>query len=100
RIRSNYDADDQRQREPMQNLSSKNIEGEHRQERQSGGQDSSAQRLVDRFIDDIGQAVSPKQLDVLANTIEDDNRIVHRISDERQDRGDHRQRHLDVQYRE
>ena len=81
----------------MQNLSSKNVEGEHRQEGQSGSQDSSAQGLVDRLIHDLRQALTTEQLQVLANTVEHDDSVVHRVTDQRQDRRNDRQRDLHVQ---
>ena len=43
--------------------------------------------------------LAPHEPRILANAVEDHNRVVHRIADQSQKRRDHRQRNLKVQER-
>ncbi len=47
-----------------------------------------------------GQRLAPAQRQVLADTVENHNGVVHRVADQRQDRRDHRQRNLLVRQAE
>ncbi len=60
---------------------------------QAGSQYRPAQRLIDAAVHDVGQAFAAQQLDVLANAVEDDDRVVHRVADQGENGGDDRQRY-------
>ena len=57
---------------------------QNRQERQARGQNRPAQRLVDTVVHDRSQIVAPANLQVFADAVENDDRVVHRITDQRQ----------------
>ena len=52
------------------------------------------ERLVDAEIDHLVERLTPQQPHVLAHAIEDDDRVVHRVAGNRQDRRDDVQREL------
>src|SRR6187402_433404 len=84
----------------MQHFAAEEVERKYGQERQAGAQDGSAERLVDALVHDGAQIGLAHRLQVFADTVEDDDRIVHRVTDERKDRGHYRQRDLLVGQRE
>ena len=57
-------------------------------------------RLIDRLVHHVGERFAPHQAVVLANPIEDHDGIVHRISDQCQQRRNHRQRNFKMQQRQ
>ena len=60
------------------------------------GQDRARQRLVDRAVQGLRQRLLASLAEVFTDPIEDDDRIVQRISDDREERGYHRQRNLEM----
>ena len=59
-----------------------------------GGDDRAAQRLVDRDVDDVREVVAAHAAHVLAHAVEDDDRVVHRVAGDRQQRRDDVQRQV------
>ena len=55
-----------------------------------GSHDGPAQRLVHRAIHHGFQRLLARELQILADTVEDHDGIVHRVADQRQQRRDHR----------
>ena len=51
-------------------------------------------RLVDRNIDDVAQRIAAHPAEVLADAVEDNDRVVGRIAAHREDRGDDIQRQV------
>ena len=80
----------------MQHFSAEEEKSEHGQECEAGRENGSAQRLIDSAIDDFRQIVAAHQLQVLTDTVENDDSVIIRISDQREDGGDDRQRDLFV----
>ena len=59
-------------------------------------QNRSWQRFVDRPVEGVVQRLLPLLAKVFAHAVEDDDRVVERVSDDGQNRGDDRQRNLEV----
>ncbi len=84
----------------MQHLSAKDVQRKHGQERKARRDHRSRQRLVDALVHDLAQRRATHELQVLADAVENNDGVVHRVTDQRQDRGDHRQSDLLVRQRE
>jgi len=84
----------------MQHLAAEKKQSKHGKESQARCQDSSAQSLINTFIDDVRKPVPPQQFDVLAYTVEDHDGVIIRVPDQGQNRGNHRQGDLPVEQRE
>src|SRR5580658_11371538 len=70
-------------REAAENFAAHQIENENSQESEAARQDGSRKRLIDRAIHDLYQRLAAHQARVLAHAVEDYDRVVHRISDQR-----------------
>src|SRR5437870_2315614 len=55
------------------------------------------QRFVDREVQDLVQVLAPELVQVLANAVEDDDRVVERVADHGQDRAHDHETHLEVE---
>jgi len=73
---------------------------EHGKECQTAGQDRSRKSLIDGLVDHVSERFLAQQTIVLTDAIEDDDRVVHGITDQSQQRRDHRERNLEMQQRE
>ncbi len=73
---------------PPQDLATEDEQRQHGQKSKSGGEDGSAQRLVDAAVDQIRQWLAAAEAQILANAVKDDDGVVHRVADEGQDGGD------------
>ena len=71
-----------------------------REERDARRDDRPAQRLVDAQVHDLVERLAAQQPRVLADAVEDDDRVVHRVADDRQHRRHDVQRQLVVEERE
>ena len=94
RVGAGDDADHHREREPVQHLAAEEEQRERRQQRRARGDDRPAERLVDRRVDDVGHRVAAHRAQVLADPVEDHDRVVGRVAGHRQDGGDDVQRQV------
>src|SRR5687768_1498336 len=94
RVGAADDADEHREREAAQRLAAEDIQGEHREERRAGGDDRPRQRLIDAEIHHLLERLAAHRPQVLADAVEDDDRVVHRIAGNRQQRGNDVQRQV------
>src|ERR1700730_796665 len=83
--------------ESTKHLAAHQEQDEHGKESQTAGQDRSRQRLIDGLVYHAGERFAPKQAVVLADAIENDDGIVHRISNECEKRRNDGQRYLKFQ---
>ena len=79
---------------PLQHLATEQVERDHAQQRRPGRDDRPRQRLVHRDVDDMREMVPAHAAHVLADAIEDDDRVVDRVAGNRQQAGDHVQRQV------
>src|SRR5215471_2266082 len=86
--------------ECTKHLAAHQEQNEHGKESQAAGQDSSRKSLVDGLVDDVRERFPAQQTVILTNAIEDDDRVVHRITDQREQRRDDRQGNLEAEQRE
>src|ERR1019366_4469313 len=100
RVGPDQDSNHQGQRKSPQHFPTKNVQRKHGQKGEAGGKNGPAQGLVDALVDDVGQGLAAQQLNIFADAIEDDDSVVHRIADQREDGGNHRQADFLVQQRE
>ena len=56
--------------------------------------------LVDAAVDDLGETLAARHAQVLADTVKDHDGVIHRITNQRQDGGDHGQADFFVEERE
>src|SRR5215510_7896243 len=68
--------------ESTKHLAAHQEQDEHSKESQTAGQDSSRKSLVDGLVDDVRERFPAQQTVILTNAIEDDDRVVHRITDQ------------------
>src|SRR5438045_2404589 len=80
--------------ESTKHLAAHQEQDEHGKESQTAGQDRSRKSLVDGLVDHVTKRFLAQQAVVLTDAIEDDNRVVHGITDEREQSRDDRQRNL------
>ena len=93
-----YDhADDQREDEAADRLAAEEEDGQQRHERRARGVDRTRQRRVDGVVHGLLQVALRVETQVLADSVEDDHRVVDGIADDRQDRGDERLVDLEVE---
>jgi hypothetical protein len=82
---------------PRRNLAAEEIERQDGQERRPGGDDGSRQRLVDAVVDHLLQRLAALGALVLADAVEDDDGVVHRVTGDGENRRDHVQRQVVVE---
>ena len=78
----------------------KNSSDERRGEHGRVRQHRARQRLVDRAVEHVAQRFLALLLQVLAHAIEDDDRVVERVADHGEERGDDGERDLEAHHRE
>src|SRR6267143_4345297 len=86
--------------ESTKHLAAHQEQDEHGKESQAAGQDRSRKSLIDGLVDHVSKRFVAQQAVVLTNAIEDDDRVVHGITDQSKQRRDDRQRNLKMQQRE
>src|SRR5882757_2963515 len=99
-IRSDENSDDERKGEGVEYLSAKDPKRERGEEGKARGEDRSAQGLVDGLVDHLRERRASHERKVLADTIEDDDGVVHGVTGEGQDGRDDGERDLLVRQRE
>src|SRR5882762_8780423 len=80
-VRSYHNPHHQGKGESTKHLAAHQEQDEHGKESQTAGQNRSRQCLVDGLVHHVGKRFAAQQTIVLADAIEDDDGIVHRISD-------------------
>src|SRR5581483_269371 len=88
RVRTRGDADDQREREVLQRRAAEQEERADGQERDEGRGERPPDRLPERHVGDDRERRSPHDRNVLAYAVEDDDRVVDRVAEHGQNRGD------------
>ena len=66
----------------MKYFSTKQIQGEYCQKRESGGENRPAQRLVNASIHDFREALSPHQFYIFSDAVKHHNGVVHGVADQ------------------
>src|SRR5438067_12820784 len=99
-VRSYHNPYQQGKGEGKKHLAAHQEQDEHGKESQTAGQDCSRKSLIDGLVDHVGKRFLAQQAVVLTDAIENDNRVVHGITDQREQSRDDRQRNLEVQQRE
>ena len=84
------DPDHQREREVLQRFAAEQQQRGDRQQRAEARRQRPGQHLGHRAVDDLRERGARHARHVLAHTIEHDDRVVQRISEDRQQRGDGR----------
>ena len=92
RIAADGEADEQGKREVLRRVAAEEIESSRREEDGEDRVERARQRLVDTAVDELVDvaAAAEVQLEVLADAVEDDDGIVDRVTDDRQERRDER----------
>src|SRR6516162_2511152 len=96
-IRSYHNPHYQGKGESAKHLAAHQEQDEHREERQTAGQDGSRKRLIDGLVDDVREWLLAQKTVVFPDPVEDDDRVVHRIADQGQQRGNYGQRNLETE---
>src|SRR5882672_6225186 len=96
-VRSYHNPHHQGKGESTKHLAAHQKQNEHGKESQTAGQNCSRQSLVDRLVHHVGKRFAAQQTIVLPHPIENDDGIVHRISDQSEKCRDHGQRNLEFQ---
>ena len=91
------DADRQGEDEAADGLAAEEEDRQQRHERRARSVDRTRQRRVDGVVHVILEIALGIEAQVLADTVEDDHRIVDGIADDRKDRGDERLVDLEVE---
>src|SRR5258707_10615307 len=99
-IRSYHNPYHQGKGESTKHLAAHQEQDEHGKESQTTSQDRSRKSLIDGLVDHVRKRFLAQQAVVLTDAIEDDNRIVHGITDQSEQGRDDRQRNLEMQQRE
>src|SRR5712664_3654619 len=99
-VRSYHNPYHQGKGESTKHLAAHQEQDEHGKESQTAGQDRSRKSLVDGLVDHVSERFLAQQAVVLADAIENNNRVVHGITDQREQGRDDRQRNLKTQQRE
>ena len=94
RVGPDHDSDHHGKGKIIDNVSSENEQGEYGEKSRSGSDDSTAEGLIDTGVEDFGELGSSHDFQVVANTVEDDDRVVEGVSDDGQDGGDNRKVHF------
>src|SRR5260370_21450068 len=99
-VRSYHNPYHQGKGESTKHLAAHQEQDEHGKECQTAGQDRSRKSLIDGLVDHVSERFLAQQTIVLTDAIEDDNRVVHGITDQSQQRRNNRERNLEMQQRE
>ena len=90
----------ERQREVVQRLAAEEEDRQHHHQRAAVGDDRARHRAGDRVVDHVRHRRLAHLAEVLADPVGDDDRLVHRVAEHREHRGQHRQRELPLEERE
>ena len=90
RIGANREPDDQNKCEIRDRAAAKKEKRQRRQQDRQHGQDGPAQGLIDAEINHVCERGLPHQFHIITNTVERDDRVIDRITDNGQDRRDRR----------
>jgi len=82
------DTDEEGEGKVVDFTTTKDEEGECGEKHGAGGNDGSAQGLVERLVHDFPEGAADAQFEVFTNPVEDDDGVVGRETDDGQDRGD------------
>src|SRR5467141_1130262 len=99
-IRSYHNPYHQGKGESTKHLAAYQEQDKHGKESQTAGQDRSRESLIDGLVDHVRERFLAQQAVVLTDAIEDDDRVVHGITDQCEQGRDDRQRNLEMQQRE
>src|SRR5882757_7082441 len=91
RIGAGENADHQGRGKRVQCFAAEEQQRENHQQGHQLGHQGSRQRLIDGFVDDLGDGELARRAGTLAYAVENDHGIVQRIADHREDRRDGRQ---------
>ena len=94
RVRAGDDADEHREREAAQHFAAEEEQREHREERRAGRDDRAASVWLTLVLTIAVERLAPHRPLVLTHAVEDDDRVVHRVAGDRQNRGDDVQRQV------
>ena len=86
------DPDHQREREVLQRFTAEQQQREHRQQRAEARGQRPREHLGHRAVDDLRERGAGHARHVLAHAVEHDDRVVQRVSEDRQQRGHRRRR--------
>lgn len=86
RVCSRNRADEEGEREAAKNFAAEDDERENREEYKPVGNDCARHRLIDRIIDQIVERLIAVQRQVFTDAVENNDRVVYRETDERQQR--------------
>ena len=98
RVRADRDPDGHRQGEGPDHAAAQEQQREHGDDRRPGREQGARQRLVDAPIQHLHQVVAGVELEVLADPVVDDDRVVEAVADDREQRGQHLQVELEPQH--
>src|SRR5690606_31495733 len=90
RIRTSDDAESDCKRKTTQHFSPEYKQHYDHEQGRRGGNDRTAERRVDRLVDHRGEGHGLVKVRVFSNTVENDDRVVDRIADDRKERRDDR----------
>src|ERR1700722_3782762 len=99
-VRSYHNPHHQGKGECPQNLAAHQEQDEHGKESQAASQDRSRKSLIDRLVNNVGERFLAEQTVVFADAIEDDDGVIHRVTNESEKSRDDRERNFEVQNRE
>src|SRR5439155_20706186 len=86
--------------ESTKHLAAHQEQDEHGKESQTAGQDRSRKSLIDGLVDHVSERLVAQQSVVLTDAIENDDRVVHGITDQSKQDSDDRKRNLKMKQRE
>src|SRR5689334_17839300 len=96
-VRSYHNPHHQGKGESTKHLAAHQEQNEHGEESQTAGQDRPRQCLIDGLVHDISERFTAQQAIVLTDAIENNDGVVHRISDQSEKRRYDRERNLKFQ---
>src|SRR3989442_11733894 len=99
-VRSYHNPYHQGKGESTKHLAAHQDQDEHGKESQTAGQDRSRKGLIDGLVDHVSERLVAQQPVVLTDAVEDDDRVVHGITDQSKQGRDDRKRNLKMQQRE
>ena len=102
RVAADGEADEQGEREVFRRVAAEEVEGGRREEDGEDRVERARQRLIDTAVDELVDvaAAAEVQFEVLADAVEDDDRIVDRVTDDGQQSRDERGVDLALRQRE
>src|ERR1043166_7958902 len=83
RIRSCYDADQEREGEGINRAAAEDVQRERRQKYRARSDQRAAQSLVERLVHHFFEGAAHTQFQIFTNSIKDNDRVVRREADDR-----------------